>query len=121
MSERCSGLYREVARYCGMDAAKALYANYAGAAVKFPKNLTQEHQLAQRLGLDIAKRLCDHFGYVQIEIPVRWLSGGELEDEVRERVGRGEKINDIARALRTPRRTIQRMIKPEKQPTLFEM
>lgn len=117
MSLRCSGVYREVARACGMDVARALHEHYVGYGLKVPKQVTAEHHLAQRLGLELAQRLCAHFGGSQIEIPSRWLSGRELERLILDLYADDRKVCDIARETRCTRRHVEMVLKKRGRPT----
>ncbi|WP_457798117.1 Mor transcription activator family protein [Methylocystis sp. S23] len=116
MSQACSGVYREVARHCGMDVARALHQHYVGWGLKVPKRVSADHPIARRIGFDLAQRLCRHFGGSQIEIPSRWLSGRELERLILELYADDRKICDIAAETRCTRRHVEMVLKKRGRP-----
>lgn len=124
MSETCSGVYREVARYCGDDVARALHEHYAGQAISVPKRPADDHPLVRRIGADGATRLCAHFGGSWLELPIRFLFGRALRSRILTLRAQGMKTCDIVREVRCTRRQVALVLKSarvmeEEQPLLF--
>ena len=59
----------EIADNCGQTVALALLMNYPGVHVRIPKTPTMTHKLAELLGVDAFKKLCEIYGNEVIQIP----------------------------------------------------
>lgn len=58
-----------IAEHCGDSVAVSLWRQYGGGHLSVPVSLTQDHHLAQNLGLAEALLLCRHFGGELLNIP----------------------------------------------------
>ena len=98
---------REVAEYCGMDAAQDLVRLFGGTRLWVPLRWTQEHEL-NRLGEAHARRLIDVFGNSVLDVPRRLLTAGGLSTVIDELLADGMEHNEIARLVGCSQRTVSR-------------
>ena len=97
----------EIAEYCGEEVALALLEHFGGATVYVPEVLSDAHPLAQKLGVEMAQRLCDEFGHQKLDVPKADRAKQELRNIIiRKRISNGENRNALACEFKLTSRTI---------------
>lgn len=105
-----SGMYktlREVAEYCGMDAATELVRVFGGTRLWIPLRHTPEHPL-NRIGEKHARRLIDVFGNSSLDVPRRLLTADGLATVIDQLTADHEQ-SEIARLVGCSQRTVSRL------------
>ncbi|MGL5166657.1 MAG: hypothetical protein ACRC9K_12295 [Afipia sp.] len=118
MTERLPEVLAEIAGLIGEVAAISIAAHKGGTRVYFPAKVENGHWLVEAVGIDKAKKLCDHFAVDRkrgqhIEIPL--YVGGTYRQMIRRIAERVHKLeaddassSEIARKLGVTQRTVHR-------------
>ncbi len=119
MTEKLPGILQEIAELVGEAAAVAISSRFGGTRVYFPTaaKAHEGHWLWECIGLEAAKKLCDHFEVdgrgQRIEIPL--YVGGTFRQLVRAIATRvheldqaGASSTEIVRKLGVTQRTVHR-------------
>ena len=119
MIAKLPSVLQEIAEVAGEAAALALAARFGGTRVYFPTaaNVHEHHWLFESVGLEAAKKICDHFEVdgrgQRIEIPL--YVGGTYRQFVRaitERIHKldqgGASSSEIVRTAGVTQRTVHR-------------
>ena len=117
MTQRLPGVLGEIADLIGEVGALNIAAQKGGTRVYFPARVDDTHWLAAVVGIDNARKLCDHFAVdgsgQRIEIPL--FVGGSYKQFIRELSKRlhaldadGASEREIARKLGVSQRSVRR-------------
>lgn len=104
-------LLREVAEVIGVSATLRLVAWRGGLELWVPARVDAAHPLAQQLGIDAARRLCERYALEKLWIPMaaRAIRAARNAEIIR-RYRDGERVVDLATEYRTSDRHILRIV-----------
>lgn len=97
-----------IAERCGIDVARAMVDQYGGQKIWIPRSWHDgPRRPLQELGESAARSICDAFGGVYFEVPLRLFTPAGLRRMIRCMTDSGASRPEIARALRCSYRTIR--------------
>lgn len=97
-----------IAEYCGDQIALAIWKHYGGTHLSVPSTVTEQHHLAQNLGLDHAQRFCEQFSGELFCIPnCKRLQEAARNAVIREQRKQGCLLSVLARENKLTDRQIQ--------------
>lgn len=109
--ENYPGVFHELRTMIGAEKTAVLVQWLGGTSLYIPSKLTDEHALAQWLGLELSQTVCAEFGGLSIEIP-RMVELKRTERNVQIIADRadGISINKIARKYEMTARNVRNII-----------
>lgn len=114
MTAGLPAILNEIADLVGEVAALQIAALKGGQRIYIPTRAAETHWLAQAIGGEKAKKLCDHYAGAQVDIPLH--VGGTYKQLLRSIAERAHKIdseenvssNELSRRLGITRRSVHR-------------
>lgn len=116
-----SGMYkvlREVAEYCGIDAALELVRVFGGTRLWIPLKWTPDN-IINRMGEAHARQMIEVFGNSSIDVPRRLLTADGLAHVIHELTSDSVEQRDIARLVGCSQRTVSRLQHAPRTPGSF--
>ena len=104
-----SGL-AEMVEIVGLEAALTIVELRGGIAIYVPARARENHWLVHHIGFDALKRLVDHYGGEEIEIPCCTAAmRAEMDAEILAKWRAGISQSALARMYRITERTVRKM------------